>query len=48
VTHPVVLDDTVEPVRDDYPDLVSVDGSLDVSYAVELADGRISETNVIL
>ncbi|GKB07324.1 hypothetical protein Tco_0835608 [Tanacetum coccineum] len=48
VTHPVVSDATVEPVREDYLDLVSADGSLDVSYAVELADGRISETNVIL
>ncbi|GJX22680.1 putative reverse transcriptase domain-containing protein [Tanacetum coccineum] len=30
VTHPVVLDDTAEPVREDYPDLVSADGSLEV------------------
>nr|GEU75483.1 retrovirus-related Pol polyprotein from transposon TNT 1-94 [Tanacetum cinerariifolium] len=32
VTHPVVLDDTVEPVREDYPDLVSAYGSLE-NYA---------------
>ncbi|GJW86847.1 putative reverse transcriptase domain-containing protein [Tanacetum coccineum] len=30
VTHPVVSDDTVEPVREDYPNLVSADGSLEV------------------
>ncbi|GJS83021.1 hypothetical protein Tco_0749562 [Tanacetum coccineum] len=30
VTHPVILDDTVEPVREDYPNLVSADGSLEV------------------
>ncbi|GJR45157.1 hypothetical protein Tco_1313260 [Tanacetum coccineum] len=30
VTHPVVLDDTVEPVREDFPELVSTDGSLEV------------------
>ncbi|GKF01271.1 hypothetical protein Tco_0028194 [Tanacetum coccineum] len=30
VTHPVVLDDTAEPVGDDSPELVSTDGSLEV------------------
>ncbi|GKF88711.1 hypothetical protein Tco_0259588, partial [Tanacetum coccineum] len=30
VTHLVVLNDTVKHVREDYPDLVSVDGSLEV------------------
>ncbi|GKF77586.1 hypothetical protein Tco_0230056 [Tanacetum coccineum] len=30
VTHPVVSDDTAEPVREDYPDRVSADGSLEV------------------
>nr|GEX81571.1 putative reverse transcriptase domain-containing protein [Tanacetum cinerariifolium] len=30
VTHLVISDDTVEPVREDYSDLVSVDGSLEV------------------
>nr|GEV23843.1 hypothetical protein [Tanacetum cinerariifolium] len=29
VTHPVVSDDIAEPVREDYPDLVSVDESLE-------------------
>ncbi|GJW95552.1 putative reverse transcriptase domain-containing protein [Tanacetum coccineum] len=28
VTHPVVSDDTAEPVKKDYPDLISADGSL--------------------
>nr|GEZ60778.1 hypothetical protein [Tanacetum cinerariifolium] len=28
VTHPVFLDDMTEPVREDYPDLVSANGSL--------------------
>ncbi|GKE01825.1 hypothetical protein Tco_1389808 [Tanacetum coccineum] len=30
VTHPVVADDMTEPVREDHPDLVSADGSLEV------------------
>ncbi|GKD51001.1 hypothetical protein Tco_1279977, partial [Tanacetum coccineum] len=30
VTHPVVSDDIVEPVKEDFPELVSVDGSLEV------------------
>ncbi|GKE17414.1 hypothetical protein Tco_1424991 [Tanacetum coccineum] len=30
VTHPVVLDDSAEPIREDFPDLVSADGSLEV------------------
>nr|GEY09877.1 xylulose kinase-1 [Tanacetum cinerariifolium] len=30
VTHPVVSDDTAKPIREDYHDLVSVDGSLEV------------------
>ncbi|GJW86061.1 hypothetical protein Tco_0159206 [Tanacetum coccineum] len=30
VTHLVVSDDAAEPVREDYPDLVSADGSLEV------------------
>nr|GEX30801.1 hypothetical protein [Tanacetum cinerariifolium] len=30
VTHLVVSDDTVEPVREDIPELVSIDGSLEV------------------
>nr|GFD52400.1 hypothetical protein [Tanacetum cinerariifolium] len=30
VTHPVVADDTVKPVREDHFDLVSADGSLEV------------------
>nr|GFA49591.1 xylulose kinase-1 [Tanacetum cinerariifolium] len=30
VTHPVVLDDTAKPIREDYHDLVNVDGSLEV------------------
>ncbi|GKC47133.1 putative reverse transcriptase domain-containing protein, partial [Tanacetum coccineum] len=30
VTHPVVANDTVEPVREDHPDLVSADRSLEV------------------
>nr|GEZ35714.1 hypothetical protein [Tanacetum cinerariifolium] len=30
VTHLVVSDDAAEPVRDDYPDLICVDGSLEV------------------
>ncbi|GJR60586.1 putative reverse transcriptase domain-containing protein [Tanacetum coccineum] len=30
VTHLVVSDDTVEPVREDFPELVSADGSLEV------------------
>ncbi|GKE40138.1 hypothetical protein Tco_1463543, partial [Tanacetum coccineum] len=30
VAHPIVSDDTTKPVREDYPDLVSADGSLEV------------------
>ncbi|GJW04289.1 hypothetical protein Tco_1563145 [Tanacetum coccineum] len=30
VTHPVVPDDTTEPVREDYPELISANGSLEV------------------
>ncbi|GJX20532.1 putative reverse transcriptase domain-containing protein [Tanacetum coccineum] len=32
VTHPVVLDDVVGPVKEDSPELVSADGSLEVTH----------------
>nr|GEV31028.1 hypothetical protein [Tanacetum cinerariifolium] len=34
VTHPVVADDTTEPVREDHPDLVRADGSLEVMQKI--------------